>query len=154
MQIESVEVIPMSKESKWEDAPKTFEVSMITTDYVKWLTSMYDEYLDSANSGIDGACILFAKRQQAFMLAPTAIFGSTVYCAVSRVTETLDNLQLDGPLYRVQTLRIDDKDSGKSVERLYTDPETFNKVYGLWYPEKKVYKVRYGQVIDTGIKHG
>jgi len=154
MKIESVEVIPMSKESKWEDAPKVFEVSMITTDYVVWFTKMYDDYLSYAPDGfpkpeLDESCVLFAKKQQAFMLAPTAMFGSLVYVAKSRSAESLSNVIIDGPLYRIETYLADDKSAEKTVERTYIDPVTFLPIHGLWYPQKKMYKVRYGQVMNV-----
>ena len=154
MKIESVEVIPMSKESKWEDAPRIFEVSMITTDYVTWFTKMYDDYLSYAPDGfpkpeLDEACVLFAKKQQAFMLAPTAIFGPIVYAAKSRSADTLDGVVIDGPLYRIETYMADDTSAEKTVERRYVDPVTFLPMHGLWYPQKKRYKVRYGQVMNV-----
>ena len=154
MKIESVEVIPMAKESKWEDVPRQFEVSMITTDYVVWFTKMYDDYLSYAPDGfpkpeLDESCVLFAKKQHAFMLAPTAIFGSLVYVAKSRSTESLDNVVLDGPLYRLEYYMADDTSAEKTVERTYIDPVTFLPIHGLWYPQKKMYKVRYGQVMNV-----
>ena len=153
MKIESVEVIPMSKESKWEDAPRKFEVSMITTDYVTWFTKMYDDYLSYATDGfhkleLDEACVLFAKKQQAFMLAPTAIFGPIVYASKSRSADTLDDVVIDGPLYRIETYMADDTSAEKTVERRYVDPVTFLPTHGLWYPQKKRYKVRYGEAMN------
>lgn len=152
MKIESVEVIPMAKESKWEDTPRVFEVSMITTDYVIWFTRTWDCFMSHGTEilkpEMDGACIEFAKRQQAFMLAPVAIFGNQVYAAKSKKADTLDGVVIDGPLYSVETYMTDDKSAGKTVERTYMDPETFVVQHGLWYPQKKAYKVRYGTIIN------
>lgn len=150
MKIESVEVIPMAKESKWKDAPRKFEVSMITTDYVTWFTKMYDDILSyDAEPKIDEVCIRFAKKQQAFMLAPTALFGSHVYVAKSRSADTLDGVVVDGPLYRVAAYMIDDTTTEKTVERKYIDPVSFAPMYGLWYPQKKAYKILYGELTNV-----
>jgi hypothetical protein len=153
MKIESIEVIPMAKESKWEDAERIFEVSMITTDYVTWFTNMYDSAVSYNNEFVfpklDETCLSFAKKQQAFMLGPTAIFGPSVYVAKSRSADTLDGVVIDGPLYRVEYAMTDDTSAEKTVERKYIDPVTFLPMDGLWYPQKKTYKVRYGQVMNV-----
>jgi hypothetical protein len=150
MKIESIEVIPMTKESKWEDVPRQFEVSMITTDYVTWFTKMYDDVMSyDKEPKIDEDCIKFAKQQQAFMLAPTALFGQLVYAAKSRSADTLDGVVIDGPLYRVEYYMTDDTSAEKTVERTYIDPVSFAPMHGLWYPQKKAYKVRYGQVMNV-----
>jgi len=155
MEIESIEVIPMSKESKWEDLPRIFEVSMITTDYVTWFTRMYDDIfsynIDSniINPKLDESCLSFAKKQQAFMLAPTASFGSIIYAVNSKMVDTLDNIVINGPLYRVNYKMVDDMSTEKTVERTYVDPVTFRTKHGPWYSQKKVYKVRYGSVINV-----
>jgi hypothetical protein len=149
MKIESIEVIPMTKESKWEDVPRQFEVSMITTNFGEWFTRMYDDVLSyDTKANIDSECIKFAKKQQAFMLAPTAIFGSQVYVAKSRLSETLDDVVIDGPLYRVEAYMTDDTSADKTVERTYVDPNTFETLEGLWYPQKKVYKIRFGMLMN------
>ncbi len=153
MKIESVEVIPMSKESKWEDAESLFEVSMITTDYVMWFTKMYDDYLSYPDAvpkpELDEACVAFAKKQHAFMLAPTAMFGSLVYSAKTLSVESLDDVVIGGPLYRVETYLKDDLEAGKTIERTYIDPVSFMPKYGAWYPQKKMYRVRYGTVMNV-----
>jgi len=152
MKIESIEVIQMTKESKWEDVPQRFEVSMITTDYDTWFTRVYGAAISSNIEELvpklDETCLSFAKRQQAFLLAPTAIFGPVVYSAVSRAADTLDDIVIDGPLYRVEYYMLDDTSAEKTVERKYIEPVTSLPTYGLWYPQKKVYKVRYGQVMN------
>ena len=139
MKIESVEVIPMTKESKWEDLPKKFEVAGITTSFEKWYVGVLEhgEYLDAE-------CIAFAKVQPAFMTAPTALFDKQLYSAKARMAETLEGLLLDGPLYRISVTEIDDETGEKSIYRKYVDPQTFEMKEGFWYPKKKAYKIRYG----------
>jgi hypothetical protein len=152
MIIESIEVIPMTKESKWEDAPRLFEVSMITTDYVKWFAKACEDMLphqDRIKINIDGHCIEFAKRQKVFMLAPTAIFGTIMYAAKSKIVDTLDGIFIDGPLYRVEYVVKDDISAEKTVERTYVDPTTSLPMHGLWYPQKKMYNVRYGHEFNV-----
>jgi hypothetical protein len=152
MIIESVQVIPMSKESKWEEAPREFEVSNITTDYVKWFTNMYDDILSYTEieyrPEIDNFCLEFAKKQHAFMLSPTAIFGPLVYAAKSKVVDVLDNVVIDGPLYSINVYMTDDTNAEKTVERKYIDPISFAPRYGLWHPQKKMYKIRYGNIVN------
>lgn len=142
--IESVQVIPMSKESKWEDIPKQFEVSFITTDYVTWLSSYADSLNAQDQMMLDKECIAFAKRQSAYMMAPTAMFGDTMYAAKSKVSDTLEGVVIDGPLYRVTTEEVEDKTAEKTEFKKYNDPETFEVKEGLWYPMKKRYRLRYG----------
>jgi hypothetical protein len=135
----------MSKESKWEDAPKPFEVFGITTDYVTWLSAYVDKQ-STENSELDENCIKFAKGQQAYMLSPTAIFGNVVYASKSRRSNTLEGVVIDGPLYRVNVEEVDDKSAEKTVFTKYIDPETFELKEGLWYPKKKQYRLRYGVI--------
>lgn len=139
MKIESVEVIPMSKESKWEDLPSKFEVASITTSFDKWYTGALEN-----GEKMDADCIAFARGQHAFMTAPTGMFDKQVYSAKARSAETLDGLVLDGPLYRISIAEIDDTNSEKSIYRKYVDPQTFEVKEGFWYSKKKVYKIRYG----------
>ncbi len=64
MEIESVQVIPMLKDSKWEDTNRIFEVSMITTDYATWFTSIYEEilsFVEIARPETDENCVNFCK---------------------------------------------------------------------------------------------
>jgi hypothetical protein len=142
VKIESVEVIPMSKESKWEDLPSKFEVAYITTSFEKWYVNLLEQ-----GKYLDAECIAFAKAQPAFMTAPTGIFDKQVYSAKARSAETLDGLVLDGPLYRISIAEIDDTNSEKSIYRKYVDPNTFEPKEGFWYSKKKVYKIRYGTTI-------
>lgn len=144
MEIESVTVIPMSKESKWEDMPAAFQVCFITTSFKDWYINVLEQSNKFENMKIDEVCIAFAKKQQAFMLAPTGIFGQTMYVAKTRIVETLDGLVIDGPLYHITTAEIDDMDSEKTVQTKYIDPVTFELKEGPWYSKKQVYKVRYG----------
>jgi hypothetical protein len=139
VKIESVEVIPMSKESKWEDLPSKFEVAYITTSFDKWYTGALEN-----GEKMDTECIAFAKGQHAFMTAPTGMFDRLVYSAKARTAETLDGLVLDGPLYRISVTEIDDETSEKSIYRKYIDTETFETKEGFWYSKKKAYKIRYG----------
>jgi len=146
MEIESVTVIPMSKESKWEDdESQSFEVYGITTDYVTWFTQFMD--VADPKTGFelfDDDCRAFAKKQNAFMITPTALFGKTTFAAKSRLSYTLDGLVLDGPLYRIFAIEDFDETAEKSVEQTYIDPVTFQTKTGLWYPKKKIYKIIYG----------
>jgi chlorite dismutase len=144
MEIESVQVIPMSKESKWEDVPRKFEVSFITTDYVTWLSSYADSLNAQDQTMLDKECIAFAKRQSAYMMAPTAMFDNTMYAAKSRVSDTLEGVVIDGPLYRVTVEEVEDKTAEKTEFKKYIDPETFEVKEGFWYPMKKRYRLRYG----------
>jgi hypothetical protein len=152
MIITSVEVIQMSKESKWEDIPREFEVSNITTDYLKWSDNMFDHILSYTETDcvpeIDNFCLEFAKKHQAYMLAPTAKFGHLFYLSESKVVDTLDNVIIDGPLYRVYAFMKDDTSAEKTEERKYIDPVSFAPRYGLWYPQKKMYKIRYGYIAN------
>ena len=142
MKIESVEVIPMSKESKWEEVPKKFEVASITTSFDKWYTGALEN-----GEKMDAECIAFAKGQHAFMTAPTGIFDKQVYAAKSCIAETIDGLVLDGPLYRISIEEIDDTNSEKSIYRKYVDPNTFEPKEGFCHSKKKGYKIRYGTTI-------
>jgi hypothetical protein len=143
----------LPEDGKWENTSAYFEVFGITTDYVTWATEMYDDVLsypiENPESLIDKACITFAKKQHAFMLSPTALFGKLTYVAESIVTEKLENIRIDGPLYRVIRYTTDDVSAGKSVERPYIDPVSFEPKYGLWYPQKHGYKIRYGKQMNV-----
>ena len=126
MKIESVEVIPMSKESKWEDIRTPFEVSFITTSFDEWYarTLKHQEETGTSEYSIkmDDACISFAKMQQAFMLSPTGRFGQTLYVAKAIAVENLDGIIIDGPLYQVANVVM----------------------FDLTGHRKNMYKVRYG----------
>lgn len=126
MKIESVEVIPMSKESKWEDIRTPFEVSFITTSFDEWYaqTLKNREATGALENGekMDDACIAFAKAQQGFMLSPTGRFGQTLYVAKAKAVENLDGIIIDGPLYQVTNVVM----------------------FDLTGHRKNMYKVRYG----------
>lgn len=141
MIIESIQTIPLSKESKFEDVPNTFEVAFITTSYEDWRTKVI-EY--SSLVEIDLFCYQFAEKQKAFMLAPTAVFGTVAYAAKTVKVDSLDNISIDGPLYMVNTIEVDDVDAEKNIFRKYVDPESFALKEGLWHPTKKAYRIRYG----------
>lgn len=151
MKIESVEVIPMRGESIWEDIKNDFEVFGITTSYDEWeKVSANNVLLDLDNYAVTEECFGFAKQQQAFMTAPIAKFGDVLFVSRSRRARSLDGLKIDGPLYQVYQIEVDDIDAGKTVEREYIDTETFMINNGLWYPKKKEYVVRYGFSENVG----
>jgi hypothetical protein len=157
MKIESVEVIPMRKESMFEETPlNTFECSL-TTSYDEWRPHI-DKHLDySKDLGdfskvkkhpeFDEVSEKFARSQKAYMMGPTGIFHDIVYQARSVALPDEDHLfalSNTGPLYVVYKEYIDDISVDKSVERFYVDPDTFMPMYGLWYPYKTQYRLRYG----------
>lgn len=157
MKIESVEVIPMRKDSLFEATPlQGFECSFITTSYDEWRPAVIDEYLKrtaenqskiSQPQEFDDVCEKFAKSQKAFMLAPTAIFHDRVYVAKTAKLPTPDHLFAMGnvgPVYMVIKVFVDDMEAGKTVERFYVDPASFAPMYGMWYPQKAMYMLRYG----------
>lgn len=145
MKIESVEVIPMSKESKWVDVETPFEVAFITTSFDEWYTNTLEH-----GEKPDGECLAFARAQKAFMLAPTGLFGQSLYVVKARMSETLDGLVLPGILYRISKTEIDDMDSEKNVYRKYVDPTSFEPKEGFWHSKKTVYKLRYGILQEKG----
>lgn len=147
MKIESVEVIPMTKDSKWEEASNPFEVYNITTSFIEWT----NDFFSKENSKdpdmkeiMDDSCWAFAEKQCAFMMTPTAKFGNDIYVAKRKRVSSLDGVVIDGPLYRVSITQIDDIEAGKIEKRSYINPETFEKEFGLWYPKKTAYIIRYG----------
>lgn len=155
MNIESVEVIPMRKESMFDETPlQSFECSL-TTSYDEW-KPVIDKFISSDLSEyeklykkyeFDGICEKFAKAQKAFMLGPTGIFHDNIYIAKSVALPTAEHLfamSNTGPLYMVYKEYIDDLEAGKTVERFYRDTITFEKKYGPWYPQKAQYRIRYG----------
>lgn len=156
MKIESVEVIPMRKDSMFEDTPlQSFECSL-TTSYDEWRPNIetalgynyggdYDKVMKKPE--FDDACEKFARSQKAFMMGPTGIFHDIVYTARSVALPTADHLfamSNTGPLYVVFKEYVDDVDAGKTEERFYVHPDTFQPMYGLWYPYKERYRLRYG----------
>lgn len=156
MKIESIEVIPMNKESIFESEElNIFECVSITTSYDEWKV-MHDKHLEmigyipdrsTKSPYFDEICEEFAKNHKAFMTAPTAKFGNEVYEAKTRVAETEEELyafEASGPLYSVLKVFIENTEAGKIVERRYVDRESFKQKYGLWYPLKSIYKIRYG----------
>jgi hypothetical protein len=149
MKIESVEVIPMSKDSKWEETQEPYEVFGVTTSYSEWLVDSIEKSSLGCNGQefeMDSNCIEFAQKQSVFMTAPTAKFGNTLFVARTRLTPSLKDIRLDGPLYRVFTVKVDDIEAGKIVTRSYVDPDTFEIMFGPWYPKKTEYIIRYGIV--------
>lgn len=155
MKIESVEVIPMRKDSMFEETPlNTFECSMITTSYDQWKSTIEDYVKRESEYDkirklpeYDSVCERFAKVQKAFMTAPTAIFHDSVYLARAVRLPSEDHLfamSNTGPLYTITKEYIDDTDADRTEERFYTDPSSFQRMHGLWYPYKAVYKLRYG----------
>lgn len=158
MKIESIEVIPMNKESIFEaTSVGTFECS-ITTSYEEW-RPLVDRYLDlnlddygdyskvQKQPEFDEVCEEFARSQKAFMTGPTGIFHDIVYTARTVKLLTSDHLfamSNSGPLYMVYKEYVDDLEAGKTEERFFVDPDTFLPMYGMWYPYKAQYRLRYG----------
>lgn len=157
MKIESVEVIPMRKESMFEAAPlQSFECSL-TTSYNEWRTNI-DRSLSfiinqsdygkvKRNPEFDDVCEKFAKSQKAYMTEPTGIFHDIVYTARTIALPTTDHLfamSNTGPLYMIFKEYVDDVEAEKTEERFYVDLNTFQPMYGLWYPYKSQYRLRYG----------
>lgn len=151
MKIESVEVIPSTKESKFEDIEYEFEVFAMTTSFDEWETFMSEKIKKDAevnkHMSYDDQCRNYALKHQAFMTAPVAKFENT-YMAVSRIVEVeyLDSIPALGPLYSVCKNKIEDESAGKSVFRSYVNPETFKEEVGMWYPLKEVCVIRYGKL--------
>lgn len=157
MKIESVEVIPMRKDSMFEAVPlQGFDCSL-TTSYEEW-RPLVDKHLSFHTSTdafpmtrkspeFDEVCEKFARSQKAFMTGPTGIFHDIVYTARSVALPTAEHLfamSNIGPLYVVFKEYADDIEAGKTEERFYVDPDTFKQMYGLWYPQKARYRLRYG----------
>lgn len=158
MKIESIEVIPMNKESIFEAVPlQGFDCSL-TTSYEEW-RPLVDRYLDlnlddygdylkvQKQPEFDEVCEKFARSQKAFMTGPTGIFHDIVYTARSVKLPTADHLfsmSNTGPLYMIFKEYVDDVDAGKTEERFFVDPDTFQLMRGLWYPYKAQYRLRYG----------
>jgi hypothetical protein len=158
MKIESVEVIPMRKDSMFENVPiQSFECNL-TTSYEEW-RPLVDQYLNLYKSGddyskvekkpeFDEVCEKFAKLQKAYMTGPTGIFHDSVYIARAVALPSADHLLAlsnTGPLYMVYKEYIDDIEAEKTEERFYVDPNTFQPMHGLWYPHKAQYRLRYGK---------
>lgn len=157
MKIESIEVIPMRKDSMFEAIPlQSFECSL-TTSYEQW-RPLVDKHLSfNTETGdyskvkkhpeFDEVCEKFAKSQKAYMTGPTGIFHDNVYEARAIALPTVDHLfamSNTGPLYVVFKEYVDDVEAGKIEERFFVDPNTFQPMYGLWYPHKAQYHLRYG----------
>lgn len=158
MKIESVEVIPMRKESMFEAIPtQSFDCSL-TTSYEEWRLIIADTHLSFNPAAgdysklkkppeFDEVCEEFARAQKAYMIGPTGIFHDIVYAARSVKLPTADHLfamSNTGPLYMVFKEYVDDVEAGKTEERFFVDPNTFQPMYGMWYPYKTQYRLRYG----------
>ena len=157
MKIESVQLIPMRKDSMFEEIPlNTFDCSL-TTSYDEWHPIVnkslnFDKVIGDyskvkKNPEFDEVCEKFARSQKAYMMEPTGIFHDMVYIARSVTLSNEDHLfalSNTGPLYMIFKEYIDDISVEKSLERFYVDPNTFMPMYGLWYPYKSQYRLRYG----------
>ena len=121
MEIESVEVIPMRGESIWEDTKNDFEVFGITTSLEEWKTqilsdheremkSINDDFPSMVSSSFGEDCMDFASRQSAYMLKPVGKFDDTLYMAKTIFVKSLDDVKLEGPLYKIKT-----KDDGYQI---------------------------------------
>jgi hypothetical protein len=158
VEIESIQVIPMRKDSIWEDVKNYFDVSYITTSFAEWKVHVLEKeaLVKSENiqlnthSKFTKDCFEFASKHKAFMLASTGLFGDSLYMAITSRTDSLEGFVVDGPLYMVTEALIDDIKSGKILEnQSYTDPITFMPMVGLWYAKKKTYIIRYGKKQQT-----
>jgi hypothetical protein len=129
----------------------TFVVYAITTDYIAWLSNIIQYDTPDRMYQPDAACLKFARKQKAFMLAPTALFDNITYSARSILVDSLDELFIGGPLLNVYPVRVSDETAGKTVFQTYRDPTTFEEKHGLWYPQKTMYRVRYGVNIDKAV---
>jgi hypothetical protein len=151
MEIESVKVILSRKETKWEDFKHKFEVAGITTSYDEWEKNnlkYINEYLNAKFSDVfTEECVDFAKSQHAYMTSPTALFGGDCFVVKFMKVKSLDGIILDGPLYIIHTIDVEDIDAGKTVERAYKNPDNFQEEFGLWYPKIKMFNIRYGVAI-------
>lgn len=156
MKIESVQAIPSRKDSLFEETPLNQFECTITTSYDEWKTAI-SEWMDMLYGGehdkvkkkpeFDDVSEQFARAQRAYMTNPTAMFHDMLYEARSVRLPTVDHLMAlsnTGPLYMVFKEYIDDVEAGKTEERFYVNPDTFQPMYGLWYPYKGVYRLRYG----------
>jgi hypothetical protein len=147
--IDSIEVIPMSKDSKFEAVDNDFEVYGITTEFSKWFEGVSNGGTDATDFGYDhvnGECLAFARKQQAFMTAPTAIFAGQLYQARTIKTESLDG-SIQGPLYQVFKKYESDTTKGKTVEGEYLNEKTLMIEKGLGYPTKPIFMIRYGVIV-------
>lgn len=152
MKIESVEVIPMRGESIWEDVKEAFDVSCITTSYDKWKEYSDNQFkmYESMDETIlyDEECDIFARKQKAYMLGPVGIFGHTLYEAMTRESDSLDGVVLNGPLLSIIKVSVDDISKEKTEYREnYFNKKTFQIESGLWYPQKTLFKLRFGRGI-------
>jgi hypothetical protein len=147
MQIESVTVIPMSKESKFEDIENDFEVVGITTDYATWFgTMVLESSSEPDHANLTKECIIFARKQQSFMTSPIAMFGDRVYTSFStRRYDSLKHVNIQGPLYRIYSIQVEDETKDK-IEGQYMDDKDFKMKNGLVYPKKNMYVIRYGKI--------
>lgn len=153
MQIESVEVIPMNKETIFGDYEESFEVYGITTDVHKWLKKQYSDGLSNSTIAdgfedytITKEIIEFAKKQKIFMMGPTAKLGYDVYEPRSFAVESLEEVKLEGPLINIAKIKVPDH-SKELIPVSYLDVGPSGDLEykkGQGYPKKESYKIRYG----------
>lgn len=136
------------------EALNTFDCTL-STSYSEWEQSIIPDMKKSMpfdavmETGVifDETCEKFAKAQKAFMFGPTSLFHDIVYTAKTVKLPTKEHLfafSNSGPLYMVFKHLIYNFDAERTVECFYTDDHSFEKKYGLWYPKKEEYVLRYG----------
>ena len=125
---------------------KQFEVTGFTTSFDEWIKIHVNK--DIKYNSMDHNCLRFAMRQHGFMTALKATIGTEEYKVGSEektiTTDTLDDVVIDGPLYSVYYLDVDDMSAEKTVYKQYVNPHTFETKEGMWYPTKRFYRVRCG----------
>lgn len=134
----------MSKDSKFEAVDNDFEVYGITTEFSKWFEVVSNN--EFGHDHINAECLSFARKQQAFMTAPTAVFAGQLYQARTIQTESLDG-SIQGPLYQVFKKYESDTTKGKTVEGEYLNEKTLMIEKGLGYPTKPIFMIRYGVIV-------
>ena len=138
-----------------------FECFNITTSYDDWLPTNKQavdyfftdpfSHPEIVSVEYDQVCEKFAKLQTAYMKGPVARFHKQMYIATTSLVDTQEDLFAfvkTGPLYYLFLETVFDTTAEKTVESKYTDPKTFTPSYGLWYPRKTQYRVRYG-ILET-----
>lgn len=123
----------------------TFEVGGLTFDYSTWKES-HRKDIEDENIIFDKECKDFAKKQKVYMLNKMANFDKTRYFmrAINIKPEKLEYFSNSGPLYQIFKILVDDTSKEKSVERIYTDYNSFSLKYGFWYPQKEQIILRLG----------
>lgn len=147
MEIESIEVIPMNKESIFNDMKEPFEVCGLTTSLTEWMewvkARINHDIFDIDLS--DPIIKSFIENQSLFMTLPFSKIGSMLFESRSILVEKeqLEYLKLDGPLHNIYKIQVEDK-TKEMIHGTYMNMETFKEEKGMVYPKKNVYRIRYG----------